>query len=150
MVVQILTFQGAGKYFSSRPLVAASIQGLLLRGGSYVALGASILFVAGPLFIGPALVFYPLASGIAFALYYTSSNTMMFNTVQGRNPGAALGVYSAVVGIAAMAGSFISGFISVYLGFYTTFVLAGILLFAAVGVVARIPRSSAVDTGAHQ
>lgn len=150
MVVQTLTFQGAGKFIGSRPLVATSVQGLLLRGGSYVALGASILLVAGPLFIGPALVFYPLASGIAFALYYTSSNTMMFNTVQGRNPGAALGVYSAVVGIAATAGSFISGFISVYLGFYTTFVLAGVLLFAAVGVVARIPRTSNVEAGAHQ
>ncbi len=150
MVIQTLTFQGAGKFIGSRPLVATSIQGLLVRGLSYVALGGSILFVAGPLFIGPALIFYPLASGIAFALYYTSSNTMMFNTVQGRNPGAALGVYSAVVGIAAMAGSFISGFISVYIGFYTTFVLAGILLFAAVGVVARIPRTSNVEAGAHQ
>jgi MFS family permease len=150
MVVQTLTFQGAGRYFSSRPLVSTSIQGLLLRGLSYVAMGASILFVTGPQFIGPALVFYPLASGIAFALYYTSANTMMFSTVQGRNPGAALGVYSAVVGIAAMAGSFISGFISVYVGFYTTFVLAGVLLLAAVGVVARIPGSSNIDAGAHQ
>jgi MFS family permease len=150
MVVQTLTFQGAGKFIGSRPLVATSVQGLLLRGSSYAALGASILFVASPQFIGPALVFYPLASGIAFALYYTASNTMMFNTVQGRNPGSALGVYSAVVGIAAMAGSFISGFISVYLGFYTTFILAGILLFAAVFVVARIPRTLNIGAGAHQ
>ncbi|HEY6283724.1 MAG TPA: hypothetical protein VIW22_07350 [Nitrososphaerales archaeon] len=150
MVVQTLTFQGAGRFISSRPLVATTVQGLLLRGGSYVALGASILFVGGPFFIGPALVFYPLASGIAFALYYTSSNTMMFNTVQGRNPGAALGVYSAIVGISAMTGSFISGFVSVYLGFYTTFVLAGVLLFAAVAVVIRMPRSPTAEEGVHQ
>ncbi|HEV2137623.1 MAG TPA: hypothetical protein VGR53_02145 [Nitrososphaerales archaeon] len=150
MVVQTLTFQGAGKFIGSRPLVATSIQGLFLRGLSYAALGASTLLVASPLFIGPAIVFYPLASGIAFALYYTSSNTMMFNTVQGKRPGAALGVYSAVVGIAAMAGSLISGFISVYLGFYTTFVLAGALLFAAVAVVTQIPKSPTPEEGVHQ
>jgi predicted MFS family arabinose efflux permease len=113
-------------------------------------MGASVLLVAGNLLIAPALIFYPLASGIAFVLYYTSSNTMMFNTVRSRNAGAALGVYSAVVGIAAMAGSFASGFISVYIGFYVTFVAAGVLLFAAVGIVARMPRSMKPSEGPHQ
>jgi len=93
---------------------------------------------------------YPIGAGIAFAVYYTSSNTMMFNTVQGKNPGAALGVYSAVVGLAATAGSLASGFISVYVGFYTTFVLAGVLLFSAVGIIARLPKSPSVDSGFHQ
>jgi MFS family permease len=150
MVVQTLAFQGAGRFVSSRSLVVTSAQGLLLRGWSYVALGASALFLGSPLFIAPALLFYPLAGGIAFAVYYTSSNTMMFNTVQRKNPGAALGVYSAVVGIAAMAGSLASGFISVYLGFYTTFVFAGVLLFAAVGIVARLPKSQDTQAGTHQ
>lgn len=113
-------------------------------------IGAAALLLAGPLFIVPALVMYPIAGGIAFAVYYTSSNTMMFNTVQRKNPGAALGVYSAVVGIATMGGSLASGFISVYLGFYTTFVLAGVLLFAAVWIVARLPKSPGTDSGSHQ
>ncbi|MFI5404110.1 MAG: MFS transporter [Candidatus Gagatemarchaeaceae archaeon] len=150
MGVQTLAFRGAGRFVSSRSLVVTSAQGLLLRGWSYVALGALALFFAGPLFILPALVIYPIAAGVAFAVYYTSSNTMMFNTVQRKNPGAALGVYSAVVGISAMSGSLVSGFISVYLGFYTTFVLSGILLFVAVGIVARLPKSQDTHSGAHQ
>jgi MFS family permease len=150
MAVQTLAFRGAGRYVSSRSLVATSAQGLLLRGWSYVALGAFAVLLTGPLFIIPAVVIYPIAAGVAFAIYYTSSNTMMFNTVQRKNPGAALGVYSAVVGIAAMSGSLASGFISVYLGFYTTFVLSGILLFVAVGIVARLPRSQDIQSGAHQ
>ena len=113
-------------------------------------LGAAALLLTGPLFLVPALVMYPVGAGIAFAVYYTSSNTMMFNTVQRKSPGAALGVYSAVVGLATTAGSLASGFISVYLGFYTTFVLAGVLLFAAVWIIAHLPKSPGSESGSHQ
>jgi MFS family permease len=147
---QALSFQWAGRYVGAQSLVTSSAQGLLLRGWSYIVIGAAALLLAGPLFIVPALVMYPIAGGVAFAVYYTSSNTMMFNTVQRKNPGAALGVYSAVVGIATMGGSLASGFISVYLGFYTTFVLAGVLLFSAVGIVAHLPKSPGTDSGSHQ
>lgn len=149
-LAQTLTFQWAGPYVGNQSLVTTSAQGLLLRGWSYIVIGAAALFLAGPLFMIPALVMYPVAGGIAFAVYYTSSNTMMFNTVQRKNPGAALGVYSAVVGIATMGGSLASGFISVYLGFYTTFVLAGVLLFAAVWIIAHLPKSPGTDSGSHQ
>ena len=149
-VVQTLTFQGAGRYVNNRSLVSSSIQGLLLRGWSYLAIGAAALILSGPIFAISAFIFYPLAGGIAFAIYYTSANTMMFNTVQGKRAGAALGVYSAVVGIASMGGSFVSGFISVYVGYDITFVVAGVLLFAAVGVLARLPRKPSPQEGALQ
>ena len=148
--VQTLAFQGAGRYVSAQSLVTTSAQGLLARGWSYIVIGAAALLLAGPFFIVPALVMYPIAGGIAFAVYYTSSNTMMFNTVQRKNAGTALGVYSAVVGIATMGGSLASGFISVYLGFYTTFVLAGVLLFVAVGIIAQLPKSPGTGSGSHQ
>ncbi len=150
VVVQTVAFQRAGNFVSNRSLVTSSVQGLLLRGWSYLGIGAAALLVSGPLFAISALLFYPLAGGIAYAIYYTSSNTMMFNTVKSKSAGSALGVYSAVVGIAAMAGSLVSGFISVYLGYYTTFVLSGVLLFAAVGVVSRLPRAATNEEGTHQ
>jgi MFS family permease len=96
------------------------------------------------------MVLYPVAGGVAFAVYYTSANTMIFTTVQSRSAGAALGVYSAVVGIASMVGSFASGFVSVYDGYYTTFILAALLLFAAVGVMGRFPTPSSPYEGALQ
>ncbi len=150
MVVQSLAFQFAGKFVGSRSLITTSIQGLLLRGWSYVGIGAAVLLLSGPIFVIPALILYPLAGGVAFAIYYTSANTMMFTTVQSKSAGAALGVYSAIVGIASMAGSLASGFISVYVGYDTTFILAGILLFAAMGVVGRLPKPSSPDEGALQ
>jgi MFS family permease len=141
MVVQTLAFQFAGRYIEGRPLVMSTVQGLLLRGFCYGGIGAAALFVPDWRFVPLVLVLYPVAGGLAFAFYYTSSNTMMFNTVQKKNPGSSLGVYSAVVGLAATVGSFVSGFISVYVGFYVTFTVAGILLYLAVFVVSRLPRA---------
>lgn len=150
MVVQTLAFQVAGRFVGSRSLITTSIQGLMLRGWSYLGIGVAALLVSGPIFVFPTLFLYPLAGGVAFAIYYTSANTMMFSTVQGKSAGAALGVYSAVVGIAAMAGSLISGFISVDVGYYSTFIASGVLLFAAVGVVGRLPKPTSPDEGALQ
>ncbi len=150
VVVQTLAFQAAGSYISKRSLVTTSIQGLILRGWSYLAIGAAALILSGFYFAASALVLYPIAGGVAFAVYYTSANTMMFNTVQRKSAGAALGVYSAVVGIASMLGSLVSGFISVYSGYSTTFVLSSVLLFTAALVVARLPSTSSTPEGAHQ
>jgi predicted MFS family arabinose efflux permease len=140
MLVQTVAFQYAGRYVGKRPLPVASFQGLVLRGGAYVALGALALLVTSPAYFLAAIFLYPIASGIAFALYYTASNTMVFNTVQSRSPGSALGVYSAVVGMATLAGSLASGFVSVYFGFDETFAAAGILLFLSAIVVLGLRR----------
>jgi len=150
MVVQTLAFQRAGDFVNKRSLIKSSVQGLLLRGWSYLGIGVAALLVTGQLFAVSALLLYPLAGGVAYAVYYTSSNTMMFNTVKGRTAGSALGVYSAVVGLATMAGSFVSGFISVYSGYYVTFVIAGVLLFATTGVLSRLPRLSPPEEGVLQ
>ena len=150
MVVQTLAFRYAGNFVGARSLITTSIQGLMLRGWAYVGIGIAAVVLATPLFAIPALVLYPVAGGVAFAVYYTSSNTMMFTTVQSKSAGAALGVYSAVVGIASMVGSFASGFISVYDGYYTTFILSGVLLFAAVSVVGRLPKPSSPEESVLQ
>lgn len=148
--VQTVAFQVAGKLVGDKNLVRTSVQGLLLRGWSYFGIGVAAILFTGPLFLAPALLLYPISSGLAYAIYYTSANTMMFTTVQGKSAGAALGVFSAVVGIATMSGSFTSGFISVYDGYYVTFILSGVLLFASAAIVGRLPRPSSPDEGALQ
>ncbi len=142
MAVQTVAFRYAGNFVGARSLITTSIQGLMLRGWAYVGIGIAAVALAGPLFAISTFALYPIAGGVAFAVYYTSSNTMMFTTIQSKSAGAALGVYSAVVGIASMVGSFASGFISVYDGYYATFILSGVLLFAAVAVVGRLPKPS--------
>jgi MFS family permease len=127
MLVQIISFEYAGPYSEKSP-VKAAVWGLLLRAAGYGLLGVSVYLLSGIRFLAPVLILYPLAAGLAYSIYYTASNMMVFNTLADRNQGSSLGVFSALVGIATMAGSLISGFTSFYLGFYTTFIVAAICL----------------------
>ena len=124
MLAQIVAFKYSGPYTEKRSLVKTSVQGLVLRSACYGVLGVSLYIISGIRFLIPVLIFYPLGAGVAFALYYTASNTMVFNTLSGARQGQSLGVYSALVGIASLVGSAVSGFTSFFLGYSTTFILA--------------------------
>lgn len=137
MVIQTIAFQYTGRYVGARSLASATTAGLILRMVCYLGCGVFALILAQPLFVVPALVLYPLGSGIAFAVYYTASNTMIFNSVKA-NPGSTLGVYSAIVGMATFIGSILSGFVSITLGFSATFVIGGLLLAIAAGITMRL------------
>jgi MFS family permease len=128
MIIQVIAFNSLGRRMERRGLRETAVQGLVLRGLSYAAIGIAVFFLTGFWYLGINLIFYPLAAGIAYAAYYAASNVMVFNTLGRANQGSTLGVYSAIVGFATMLGSFVSGFISFFLGFHITFIVAAIWL----------------------
>jgi MFS family permease len=128
MVVQIISFRYAGPYTERKSPVKASVSGLVVRSLGYGFLGVSLYVVSGVMFLAPVLILYPIAAGIAYSVYYTASNTMVFNTLRGGRQGSSLGVYSALVGVATLVGSLVSGFTSFFLGFSTTFIIAAVFL----------------------
>ena len=146
MVVQIISFKYAGPYTEKKSPVKASVGGLLLRSVGYGLLGVSVYIISGVWFLAPALIFYPLAAGIAYSVYYTASNTMVFNTLRGGRQGSSLGVYSALVGIATLLGSLVSGFTSFFLGFSVTFIIAAVFLAVSAWLASLLEHSrSSVD-----
>ncbi len=128
MVVQVVSFRYAGPFTEKRSPVKASVGGLVLRSLGYGFLGVSVYVFSGVVFLAPVLILYPLVAGFAYSVYYTASNTMVFNTLHVGRQGSSLGVYSALVGIATMLGSFVSGFTSFFLGYSLTFILAAVFL----------------------
>jgi MFS family permease len=140
MVVQVIAFRYAAPYITKRTLVKTATGGLVLRSICYASMGISVYLVSGIWYALPSAIFYPIAAGIAYAIYYTSSSTMVFNSLGSKGHGSSLGVYSALVGIATMAGSLISGFTSVYLGYYVTFMLAAFFLAIAATLTASLAR----------
>ena len=128
MLIQIISFKYAGPYTEKKSPVKATIEGLILRSLCYGLLGVSLYIISGVWFLVPVLIFYPLAAGIAYSVYYTASNTMIFNTLHSGRQGSSLGVYSALVGAATLMGSLISGLTSFFLGFSTTFIIAAACL----------------------
>jgi MFS family permease len=128
MVVQIISFRYAGPYTERKSPVKATVGGLVLRSLGYGFLGVSLYIISGVWFLAPVLIFYPLAAGFAYSVYYTASNTMVFNTLRAGRQGSSLGVYSAFVGVATLVGSLVSGFTSFFLGFSVTFIIAAVFL----------------------
>jgi len=145
MTVQTASFYYAGPFVEQRDLRKAAVAGLLLRSASYAGIGVMAALFVGLSYLGGTLVLYPLAGGLAYAVYYTASNTMIFNTLGAKNQGSRLGVYSALVGVATMVGSFVSGYVSFYFGFLATFVLAGALLAFSAALVPYVPSSYQQD-----
>jgi len=141
LVAQILAFRYAGGYIANRSLTRVAVQSLTLRGGAYALLGVASVLVPGFLFLVPALILFPLSGGIAYGIYYTASNTMIFNSIRGNSHGSSLGVYSAVVGLSTTVGSFASGFTSRYLGFDFTFAIGGAFLIMAAVITSRLSHS---------
>jgi MFS family permease len=126
-LVQILSFRFAGAYDEKNSLRKASINGLALRGFCYALAGVCFFLVTGVWYAIPIAVLYSLGGGVAYSIYYTAANTMVYNAVDGRRGNAsALGVYSALVAIATLMGSLISGLSSFYLGFGVTFMIASL------------------------
>lgn len=125
---QTASFYFAGPYVEKRDLRKSAVAGLLVRLACYAGIGVFVSLLRGLSYLGVTIVLYPIAGGLAYAIYYTSSNTMIFNTLGEKSQGSRLGVYSALVGVATMTGSLLSGYISFYFGFLSTFVLAAICL----------------------
>jgi len=138
MTVQTLAFNYLGRRFRESGIRHTAVQGLVLRALSYGGFAIAALYLLGIRYLALALTLYPLGAGIAYSYYYAASNVMVFNTLGRSNQGAALGVYSAIVGLATMIGSFISGFISFYVGYYATFFAAALWLALAASLTSAI------------
>lgn len=143
LIVQIISFRFAGPYTEKKSPIKSAIWGLLLRAVAYGLIGVFAYFLNGFSFLLIVLIFYPLASGIAYSIYYTASNTMVFYSLSPRRNGSVLGVYSALAGAATMLGSFSSGFLSFYGGFYLTFVISAACLVISAWLLSLIKSSAA-------
>ncbi len=135
MIVQIISFRYVGPYTERKSPVKSATAGLLLRALSYGVLGVLAYFLTGFWFLIPMLLFYPLASGVAYSIFYTASNIMVFNSLNSKRNGSHLGVFSALAGAATLVGSFSSGFISFYWGFYASFIISGAFLIVSAWVL---------------
>ena len=137
-IVQTIAFNSIAPRVEKRSLKETAVSGLTLRSICYVLVGFSAYLFRGPLYLEANLILYPLLAGIAYTAYYAASNIMVFNSLGADKHGSTLGVYSALVGFSTMIGSFISGFISFYEGFSTTFIIAGFFMGTAAALASML------------
>jgi hypothetical protein len=63
---------------------------------------------------------------------------MVFNAVRSKNRSSRLGVSSALVGDGTTIGSFLSGYLSSYVGFTAAFAIATARLLACASLIAKV------------
>jgi hypothetical protein len=146
MIVQTVAFNSIAPRVEKRSLKETAVSGLTLRSICYVLVGISAYLFTGATYLGASLILYPLSAGIAYAAYYAASNIMVFNSLGADKHGSSLGVYSALVGLATMIGSFVSGFISFYEGYFTTFIIAGLIMASGGALTSMLPHSGKITT----
>jgi len=144
MVFQIISYYISPKIINRFGKAKSSWMSLLLRGSSYFMIGLLTVLIANKIsLILTGVIFYPLAAGIAFSIFYTSTSIMIFEIARSGKEGSTLGVYSTLTGIATTFGSFISGYMARYMGFGLTYIVAALILLTNVFVfktIERIPR----------
>ncbi|MDE1768680.1 MAG: hypothetical protein KGH62_04915, partial [Candidatus Micrarchaeota archaeon] len=140
MIVQTLVFHYYN-YFakgSSRRFIAYG--SLLLRGASYLMIGTMFLPVFGVIFNLGNLLFYCLASGVAYAIYYTISYAIFFDTITGKTRGSTVGIYGSLAGVGTFGGALLSGALVVTHGYMITFAIAGLLMILCAFLFRVLPR----------
>ena len=97
-----------------------------MRAAGYVAIGFAFIFLTGFGSLLINVILYALTAGLAYAMFYTVSNTLLFETVGSEKPGRKLGLYSSVVGIAYFIGSLVAGYMAYYVGYSFAFIASGL------------------------
>jgi MFS family permease len=112
----------------------------LLRGIGYLIVVAFTFdrFFGGAFAFGANVLVYAIL-GAAIALYTTASSLVLFRTLHARDAGSLLGLSSALGGVAAISGAFLSGVLSYYGSYRLTF------LVAAIGLLASLPLWASAD-----
>ncbi len=140
-VVQTIIFYYYDYFAKGSNRKTLSYSALFARGSLYVVIGVVFLtLVHGKLFDLANIIFFTSASGICYAIYYTTSYAIFFDSIKGESRGRTIGIYSTLAGVGTFLGAIISGGIAVSYGFATTFMFAGLLMFICSGLFTFLPK----------
>jgi len=114
----------------------------------YILIATSGIVARGVFFILFNLLSYALA-GLVFALWNSSTAVSLFVQIDPDQRGSIMGGYIGLSGLGSLAGSFLSGATSFYIGYVTTFVAAAILMGVALLLRYRFnaTHQNSVDVG---
>ncbi len=107
----------------------------LARGASYI-MAVMPLFIVQRYFFSLNLLSY-LVSGLAYALWNISSSVLLYTEIKNMHKGHYIGLWTAILGLSAVIGAFLSGIISSTIGYVETFASATVIIFCSFIVFER-------------
>jgi len=144
-VVQTAVFYVSGTFTEKRVKARVASSYLFLRGGGYVAIAVVFALFGSFANFGAGLLFYPIVAGVAYAMFGTAFNAMMFEAIGTKNKGKKLGLYSGLAGFGALIGALLAGSFSYFIGFWFSFVISGILIFGTAYIIILFASSPRPD-----
>ncbi len=139
LLLQTTTFFYSGRFVETHLTPIVIKQSLILRGAAYGLVGLTFFMFSGNNILWSNIILYPIATGIAFSLYYTASYSLVFKALKGIDNGSALGVFSAIAAVGTLVGALLSGEFAYSYGYAVTFVLAGVLMLITVYIFSKMP-----------
>ncbi|MGC8995820.1 MAG: MFS transporter [Thermoplasmata archaeon] len=139
MIIQTLSYLliwKKTKFFAKSDNLIKAIFG---RGISYFIISFTFL-LPFPIFMGLNILFYPIAAGLAFSIFYTVSNIIAFEIIGNNARGRKMGLYTSMIQIGVFVGSFLSGYITENFGYTVDFLLASISVFLSSAFFYRLRR----------
>lgn len=127
-IIQVLAFLYYDKLVDRKETKSVISLSLAGRSIGYILIGVTFLLAGGSMIFGTNLILYPIAAGLAYAIYYTASSILLFEAIGGSKKGSTLGVYSSLISVGSFMGALASGYLSTSFGYGPTFMLAGVML----------------------
>jgi MFS family permease len=134
-IVQAVIFYKSGMLIEKRVKSKVASSALMVRGLGYISVGISFILLTNIALLGASVILYTIAAGIAYAIFYATFNTMVFEAVGNEKRGTKLGIYSGFVGFGSFVGAPIAGYLSYYIGYWFAFMAAGAFIIATAGVI---------------
>ncbi len=148
LILQTSTFFYSGRYVESHLTHRIIKRSLIFRTVCYLLLAISFIFLTGNSFFFANVIFYALASGVAYSFYYTASYSLVFKELKGIDKGSGLGLYSTITSLGTLVGAYLSGQLAYNYGYGTTFIMAGSLIFLTFYIYTLMPNRQVEKKGA--
>ncbi len=136
-IVQAIMFYESGMIMAKRQKSSVASTSLVFRGLGYILVAISFVLLTGIDLLGLNVVLYAIAAGMAYALFYATFNTMVFEAVGTEKRSTKLSVYSGFVGFGALVGAPLAGYLSYYIGYWFAFSAAGVLILCTALIISR-------------
>ncbi len=127
VTTQTLAYRGVGGLIQRFGGVKAGSYSIIVRATFYILMAFTALAFRGfGLFVVGTLLF--IVIGISYTIWNASTSVMLFSSMGQDRQGKVLGGYAALSNLGTVVGAFLTGYISYYDGYATTFAIAAAVL----------------------
>jgi MFS family permease len=152
VAMQVIFFQIFPLVAHNRNRKEVAAGSLVVRSVAYFMISMIFVFFGQDIGVIGNIILYSIGSGVAYSIFYTVLNVLLFEAIGKDKRGRKLGLYSGLVGVGSISGSLLAGYLSFYVSYWFAFLVAGFLTLYAAHIMMslkefEIPKKEAMSIG---